>query len=1002
MRTPLPQLPFVGRGEALERLDVTLDAAAGARGAVALITGPGGVGKSRLAAAAAELARRRGFTVAHGRSYPVETGVPYALFADALLPALRELDPAALAVLARGGEAELAYLLPALAPGERTAANPGEDPAEFKTRLLWIFTDFLRRFADRRPLLLLLEDLHWADASSLELLHFVARQTTGDRIAIVCSFADAEPDGPSAIRTFEQSLASTGLGRAIELGPLDAHATLDLVCRAFEIDGSVAGEFAALLYRWTRGNPFFIQEMLHTLVESGRLVYQNGQWLGWEVGELELPRSVRASLLGRLDRLGGQARATADLSAVIGTRITHAVLRSVSPLGHEALLAALDELRAARVLEERTAGRAVVYDFTHPLIRETLYVELGIARARLLHAGVAEALETHHGDDAMAHADELAYHFARAEAESLAPKAIRYLVEAGRRALDRFANREAADYLALALERVERTPESDPDGPPPAERDRLRIDLARARARLGDHAAAVDLLRSTRDAASVSGDAVRVATLERRLGLTLYWSGRPQDAIEHFCAGLAALDTGHDPLRASLLLARGTTFLDLGDAAAGLDDVQSALGIAERIGEPPLLARVHRGLVQLYTWAGQPQLAREHGARAVELADCATEPTVAFGAHWALAVLEGLIGDTAAMRIHVDEAERLANDLRSPLLWLAVAETSIEYYGAIGEWDTAIGIGERAIALGHSLNANVILPRLLVWTALLHLARGDTDRAQHQIDEAWTLSSADDPDHGDVHAIVSAHIGRAASHLWRQEYRDAIRIGEEGLRVADRSGYVFWALHRLLPIVTEANCYVGDLEGARRAGNRLRTESRRLGHKLGMAWADSADAVLAWLAGDPHRGAELLRGACEALDAIPIVADAARLRRQLAGRLAEIGDREGAIHELRRVHDVFARLGIERELDKTRGQFRELGAKPPGRSTAEGTEALTGREVEIARLVAARNSNKAIGKKLGISARTVSTHLSNVFRKLGVESRGELADFVKAGGLIET
>jgi DNA-binding CsgD family transcriptional regulator len=144
----------------------------------------------------------------------------------------------------------------------------------------------------------------------------------------------------------------------------------------------------------------------------------------------------------------------------------------------------------------------------------------------------------------------------------------------------------------------------------------------------------------------------------------------------------------------------------------------------------------------------------------------------------------------------------------------------------------------------------------------------------------------------------------------------------------------------------------------------------------------------------------MLRGVAEQLEAIPYVPDAARVRRQLARALAETGDREGAMRELRQAHTVFARLGAEPELRATRDQLRELGARPPVRSLAIGAAGLTGREVEIVRLVAGRRSNKEIGAALDISARTVSTHLSNVFAKLGVASRGELADYARAAGLL--
>jgi DNA-binding CsgD family transcriptional regulator len=157
--------------------------------------------------------------------------------------------------------------------------------------------------------------------------------------------------------------------------------------------------------------------------------------------------------------------------------------------------------------------------------------------------------------------------------------------------------------------------------------------------------------------------------------------------------------------------------------------------------------------------------------------------------------------------------------------------------------------------------------------------------------------------------------------------------------------------------------------------------------------------LVVWLQGNPTEAVQLIRGAAEALESIPMLHDAARMRRQLAGRLAEVGDREGALQELRRVHEAFARMGAESELNKARVMFREIGAKPPTRTTGSGSEELTAREAEIARMVAARKSNKAIGKALDISPRTVSTHLSNIFRKLDVASRGELVDYVRTHGV---
>ena len=144
----------------------------------------------------------------------------------------------------------------------------------------------------------------------------------------------------------------------------------------------------------------------------------------------------------------------------------------------------------------------------------------------------------------------------------------------------------------------------------------------------------------------------------------------------------------------------------------------------------------------------------------------------------------------------------------------------------------------------------------------------------------------------------------------------------------------------------------------------------------------------------------LLRKAAEELEAVPMIFDAARLRRQLAGRLADLGQRDAALDELRRVHDVFLRIGAKPELKKTRAMFGELDTRPPSISKGSGAEALSQRELEIARLVARRKSNKAIAKELGISPRTVSTHLSNTFQKLEIGSRGELADYAREHELL--
>jgi len=249
----------------------------------------------------------------------------------------------------------------------------------------------------------------------------------------------------------------------------------------------------------------------------------------------------------------------------------------------------------------------------------------------------------------------------------------------------------------------------------------------------------------------------------------------------------------------------------------------------------------------------------------------------------------------------------------------------------------------------------------------------------------------------DVHSVVVAHIGRAYSHMFQYEFTDAIRIAGRGLAIADRSGYVVWAIYRLLPVLAECYFRAGQIELGEAIAKRLRSESERVGHKLGLAWASAADSIGPMLREEWDQAFGLMRQAIEKMDEIPFVLDSARLRHELARRLARVGDREAAAREYRLAHEVFVRLGTEGNVERAREEMRRLGMRPPSRILpGSGVAGLTQRESDIARLVAGRKSNKEIGKALGISSRTVSTHLSNIFEKVGVSSRVELADAVRS------
>lgn len=999
-RSTLLQFPLVGRSRELTELRGWLDRTGPSTEPTVFLRGEGGVGKSRLAEAVGDDARRKGWRVLEGRAYPVEAGAPYALLSDAFVPFLRTMEQSTLVTLTRGGLDALHTLFPALGAPVDGPLSQDASPQELKTRLYWNFTELLRALADREPLLVSLEDLHWADASSLELIHFLVRQSVGSPLRVVATYNDSHRDENAALVPTERSLAAQSLVRVVRLGPLDRAETAEMIESAFEVDAGLISGFVDRLHEWTGGNPFFVEETLKALVDEGRLSRREGAWVGWDLKDLVLPSSIRDAVLQRTRRLPESATKAANLAAVLGAKVSFRQLRAASEQPESALLGGVDELRSHGVIRERLQDGEVWYDFSHPLVREALYAELGLARARVLHGHVAGALEEFYGADAPNHAGELAFHFDRAGSEAAEGRTVHYLVLAGRQAFARSAYGAAADLLASALPWMEK----EGDGVPVEQRLGVMEELAWAQQAVGETDQALSHLEKANAEALAIGDPSRSARLERRAALIHFFSGKHRRALEAAARGVAMAESADDPSeRARLMLVRGLCLEQLGEAKAARATLEEVQAQAEELGNDALRAKAHRALALGHLWVGEPDQVRSHATEAIRLAE-GSDSSVLFWSYWVLAVLEGLTGNVDRMPVLIDRAEEVAGELRSPQLKLWAAELRIELASAACDWDRGLLVGEQAIELARTLGQGALLPRLLVWTSLIYVGRGDFKRARQLLEEAWTVSGAGAPAAAvDVHAVVPAHTGMAIFHLFQGDYETSVEYARAGLEIADRSGYFIWAIHRLLPSLAEAILGLRELDSATEIGRRMRRDSERLGHRLGIAWSDACDALVLWLSGDLERGIVGLRAAAEALEAVPFMWDAARLRRQLAGRLAEADRPEEALAELRRVHDTFGRIGARRELSRTREMFRELGARPPARSSSAGAGAgaLTSREVEIARLVSERKSNKAIAKVLEISPRTVSTHLSNIYKKLDVGTRGELTDLVRTTVLLE-
>ena len=972
-------LPLVGRRADLQALQLALDDALDGRGGLIALTGESGIGKSRLLAQLVEEARTRGARVLTGRGYALEVDRPYGPWTDALTPLVQGLGTS-LPVVARGLERDLAAIVPAIGTGR------GE--VEDKGHLFWNVGQFLGRVAKKQPLLIVIEDLHLADSPTIELAHFVGRHLEAVPVLLAVSWVSGTPRSG----TLDDLVAGAGSRSAQRvLKPLTRADLQELVLRVFGESGTTAEQFARRLHERTGGNPFFVEEVLKSVLAEGHLHLEGERWIGFEGGLPEtLPATVTESVSRRMDQLGDPGRRVAEVVALASTSATVDCLEAATRLEPNELADALDALTKRQVLVAPVeAGGA--YAFVHHLVQLVVEQHITEPRARGLHRAIAAFLATNPANSGSA----LARHLVRAGLAATI-EALPHLIAAGRDALARRADHDAVRWLREAEQGVRRHGLALPA----AEAILLLTDLARAEWRSGAFAEAAAHQATALEMAHEAGNHALRARILREVAGAAAVAGRPDDALVASHDAIAASQAAADlKLEIAARVSAAMVCQSLGRMDEGKAIVSAVLERAEASGDAESIAKVHRALVLLYGWTGPSTTARHHAHLALEAARVARNDEVAWSVHWAMAVLEGFSGHGEGVREHRAAADRLAESLGSPVRTALSAEVGIEYASATGEWAEARALAGRAVPIARAIAPRTLLPRLLVWEGLVLLAQDEREVGRVRIEEAWELSGAGLP--GTVPAaavqnVVLAHTGRAALQLAEGNWEEARALGERGLSLADRYGLVAWGIHRLLPIIAEAALWQQDFDRAIEVAARLRQDGASLQHRLALAWATTIDALVARLRDGRADAAERLLEAAEQLEEVPFVFHAARARRNAAQVLASDGRIDDAVRELRIAHDVFLRTGAEAELRGTRSALRSLGVRLPPRAVSEGAGALTGRELDIARCVAEHLTNKEIGERLDISARTVSTHLANIFRKVGVDSRAALADLVRS------
>jgi class 3 adenylate cyclase/tetratricopeptide (TPR) repeat protein len=606
--------PFVGReSERTELRRITEQVKAGS-GALVMIGGEPGVGKSRLAEELALRCGQEGFQTFFGASYEMAGAQPYIPIVEAFEQALAQAPgPKAFCEFLGDEAPEVARLVPKLRQLCPDIPPPLELPPEQERRYLFnSIWEVLARTAAARPTLLVLDDIHWADEPTMLLIQHLAERIAEVPVLMVGLYRDSELDvGRPLSRTFEE-LTRRRLARRILLGRLSQEGVARMVA-------GMAGQeppprLAEVLFAETEGNPFFTEEVFKHLAEEGRLFDTNGRFRAdLAVEDLDVPEGVRMVVGARLRRLGENGARVLASAAVLGRVFSFELLQHLEEIPEDRLLDIVEEAERARLIftvdDSADEDRFI---FAHELIRQTVLSDLSAPRRRRLHARAAEALERVYASAPEPHAAAIANHLLEAGPTAEPKRTFRALVMAGRFALESSAFEEALGHLVRAAERAEAAT--------PAERAELLALRGSAERSAGHLAESIATYHQAVDAYVSLGDEEAVGRVGLEAAFSLWWAGRWGESVEMADRALAVLGERVSADRA-LLLAHTVGVLGFGEFPFEVGDerLSQAMAIADELGDPTVRGHCLMGR-SFHRWAWMHQAdSAEAGLESAEL-----------------------------------------------------------------------------------------------------------------------------------------------------------------------------------------------------------------------------------------------------------------------------------------------------------------------------------------------------------------------------------------------
>ncbi|MGD8505409.1 MAG: tetratricopeptide repeat protein [Candidatus Bathyarchaeota archaeon] len=919
-------IELIDRIEEMSLLREAVDRAIHGEGGVVFLYGEAGIGKTRLARELGAYARSRGLQALFGRCpalFKMDGVPPYILWEEVIRGYLEVATPEQLFRVIGSYPVEVSKLVPELKQKLRTFPQSFPlSPEHSRDRLFEAVSQFIINVSREAPLLVVLDDLQWTDKSSLLLLHYLARGVYKESLLLLGAYRDTYVDDRHPLSPVLTELNRERLLQSVPLKRFSFEDTSDMIKRILEQE-DVKREFCQLVYEKTRGNPFFVEEVIKSLREE-RIIYveKNRLKIG-EVSRIEFPKTVKSVIKRRIGRVDDESQKVLTLASFVGKDFSFEALREITGIEEDELLEIIENILKTGLFKHDVIRGEDVCSFADIIVRDVVYEDVSPFRRKRLHNAVGGALEKFYANKINEHFGELAYHFLESGDKD---KARDYFLKAAEKAGEVYAYDEAFSYLQHALELLE---EKDSNL---EERVRLVERLGDLKGWLGESDACFEYWNRSLALWDKLEDKKNFARLHVKMASLFWiWAADKEKASEHHNVALEILEKEPESTElASLYEDISHMLWRTGESEKALPWTHKALELAEKLNDPRVLARCYNDLGVLSLKSGEYEDATKYFEQGLKI-DLESELLQdALTIYNNLSELYWLVAEYQRGFKTAEEGVQLAEKIGALGSFSWVSSTLAWFYIQMGELQKAISMLEDLSSLDKRIKFTAHVSYAMWGLGECYYWLGDLDKSLHLLMEARDIARK--TKEYQASGMTTFSLGRLFVEM--EDFAEAEKYLKESDNICEKAGETEFQRNWVFPALSKLYLRKGEVEKAKELIQSTYEFATRANSRSAIPCAQMLKGMLfrelrEWEQSEQHfeKGLQGYRSINAQKWSVQQLAELLFEYGLMHLNRNKTGDKEKGLSLLNKALEIYQKMDAKKKVEKTKTKMIQLDAK---------------------------------------------------------------------------